>query len=428
MVDGWKKTTLGNKKHFKILGSGIDYFEGTKDYLSTSSVEADKIVNVEQVITFFNRPSRANMQPIKNSVWFAKMKNTLKVLMANDKIIKNNILSTGFCGIETFDLEPSFLKQFFMTKEFNLTKDSLSSGSTQEGINNNKVLTIEISFPESPFEQSKIAEVLLKIDYTIKQTEKIIEKNTLKKDGLMQDLFTKGIDEKGNIRSEKTHKFKDSTLGRIPDNWIITTIGTSCYVTKLAGYEFTEYIKYIPDGEIIGLRALNIKNERLILDDIQRISKKVSDSLPRSKVNKNDILITYIGAYIGDILRIEEDNKYHLAPNIAKIVAGTRLIPEFLESLLRSQKIQNQFKTLTATTANPSLTMGQIRKVVLAIPSQKDEQEKIVEVVSSITNAINKEKFKLSKLIRFKAGLMQDLLTGEVRVTPLMREAVAQNG
>jgi type I restriction enzyme S subunit len=85
-------------------------------------------------------------------------------------------------------------------------------------------------------------------------------------------------------------------------------------VTKLAGFEFTNYIHYSDAGEIIALRALNIKDEKLNLSDIQRIQKSISDSLPRSKIFADEILITYIGAYIGDVLLITESNRFHPAP------------------------------------------------------------------------------------------------------------------
>ena len=70
-----------------------------------------------------------------------------------------------------------------------------------------------------PDEQAKIAEVLSTVDRAIEQTEALIAKQQRIKTGLMQDLLTRGIDEHGNLRSEKTHKFKDSPLGRIPVEW-----------------------------------------------------------------------------------------------------------------------------------------------------------------------------------------------------------------
>jgi type I restriction enzyme, S subunit len=74
---------------------------------------------------------------------------------------------------------------------------------------------IEVPTPPKP-EQTKIAEILSTVDRAIEQTEALIAKQQRIKTGLMQDLLTRGIDEDGNLRSEETHEFKDSPLGRIP--------------------------------------------------------------------------------------------------------------------------------------------------------------------------------------------------------------------
>lgn len=74
--------------------------------------------------------------------------------------------------------------------------------------------------------------------------------------------------------------------------WIEKSLGEIAEVTKLAGFEFTKYIKYNDDGEIIALRALNLRNGELDLSDIKRISREVSEGLTRSKIYKDDILLT----------------------------------------------------------------------------------------------------------------------------------------
>ena len=80
--------------------------------------------------------------------------------------------------------------------------------------------------PKLPLpEQSKIAEVLSTVDRAIEQTEALIAKHQRIKTGLLQDLLTRGIDEHGNLRSERTHKFKDSPLGRIPVEWECAPFG-----------------------------------------------------------------------------------------------------------------------------------------------------------------------------------------------------------
>jgi len=294
--------------------------------------------------------------------------------------------------------------------------DAFFAGGAQKNISPKQIESINYLIPESKVEQRLIASILSKLDEAITQTEKLIDKYKKIKEGLMHDLLTRGIDEQGNIRSEDTHKFKDSPLGRIPEEWECCEIGNACYVTKLSGFEFTKYMEYRDDGEIIAIRAMNIKNEQLILDDVQRISKKVSEFLVRSKLHSGDILITYIGAYIGDILQIKEDNKYHLAPNVAKIVGGPKLTPDFLEFMMRSTKVQRFIKSLVTTTANPSLTMGQIRTVYIIYPKDKKEQDRISKRLSTLNILINKTSSELEKLFLQKSGLMHDLLTGKVRV------------
>ena len=144
--------------------------------------------------------------------------------------------------------------------------------------------------------------------------------------------------------------------------------------------------------------------------------------MPRSKIYADDILITYIGAYIGDVLRIEESNTYHLAPNIAKIVAGKSLVPEFLEAFLRSSLVQRQIKNLTAVTATPSLTMTQIRKLNVAIPNDANEQGEIALRIGGLRNTLGSVEAQSKKLRSLKTALMQDLLTGRKRVTVLLHD------
>lgn len=92
-------------------------------------------------VTEIERPSRANMQPIENSVWFAKMKKSYKnlIITKNDEdIIKNYILSTGFQGIEaSYKIPLSLLTAFITSKDFNNQRDLNSVGTTMASINNN---------------------------------------------------------------------------------------------------------------------------------------------------------------------------------------------------------------------------------------------------------------------------------------------------
>ena len=109
----------------------------------------------------------------------------------------------------------------------------------------------------------------------------------------------------------------------------IVELGEISNVTKLAGYEFTKHITYNNDGEIIALRALNLSVGQLDLTNIKRIGRSVSEELPRSKLHKGDVLLSYTGT-VGNYAIIEKDDVFHLAPNVCRIRASEKCIPEYL--------------------------------------------------------------------------------------------------
>ena len=97
----WKVGSITKNTLSKIIKPGVDNFE-QKTYLATADVSGTDI-GIGSIIDYETRESRANMQPTQNSVWFAKMKNSVKHLYLNrqmDGLIKNSILSTGFCGLQ----------------------------------------------------------------------------------------------------------------------------------------------------------------------------------------------------------------------------------------------------------------------------------------------------------------------------------------
>jgi type I restriction enzyme, S subunit len=418
MTDSWIKTELGDKKYFVILGSGIQLFENEKDYLSTSSVVDDKIDHVEQRITFIKRPSRANMQPIKNSVWFAKMKETLKVLLIDEKIIKNNILSTGFCGIKCIDVSPELLKQFFMSKKFNSKKDLLSEGSTQKAINNTKTATIEISFPKSFQEQQKIADILTKLDETIEFTEKIIAKDERIKKGLMQDLFSKGIDENGNLRSEETHEFNNSGFREvnIPQEWFLGTMKKICNLKQGLQIAISKRKKAEGENCLIYITVQYLNNPTKNIEYIENPPESVI-------CDENDILFVRTGntgQIITDINGVFHNNFFKIIYNENKI------LKKYLVYFLKQIEIQNLIQDLAGTTTIPDLNHGDFYSIPMYCSKDLKEQQQIALILSSIDSKIQKEKQELNKLKSIKEGLMQDLLTGnkQKEVTCMIKEAV----
>lgn len=279
-----------------------------------------------------------------------------------------------------------------------------TQGTKQQSLNNKIVEDLQIGFPKKD-EQEKIVEILSTVDSQIDDTEKLIEKSEELKKGLMQKLLTKGIGHS---------EFKKTEVGEIPVSWEVKTVGECAEVTKLAGFEFTEYMEYKEDGEVIALRALNLKKGKLDLNDIRRIDKKVSENLKRSKLFKGNMLLSYVGT-VGEVALIEEDDKYHLAPNVAKITFNNFMIPQFAIHYFTSTKMKNEINKYVTTTSQPALSMENIRKMKIAVPSIK-EQGRISQVLLSLDNQVKEYENKKQKLEKLKKGLMQQLLTGKTRV------------
>ena len=152
---------LWNPEYFSILWSGIDSFEWEKEYYSTSSIQWTNIIAPEEIITYENRPSRANMQPIIWAVWFAKMAKTLKVIKIDEEFAEKSIFSTWFALIygNPDSIDSGYLKYFFLSSDFNSQKDRLSTGTTQVAINQKGIEKIEIPLFDIETQQLIVSEI-----------------------------------------------------------------------------------------------------------------------------------------------------------------------------------------------------------------------------------------------------------------------------
>ncbi len=162
-------------------------------------------------------------------------------------------------------------------------------------------------------------------------------------------------------------------------------LGQIASITKLAGYEFTKDIQYIDNGEIIAIRALNVKNGKLDLSQAKRISKDVSNKLVRSKLFKNEIVLTYTGSKYGEVALVKENDKFHLAPNVCKItVNDNNIIPYYVLLIMQTSDFKMQLKNYGVGSSQPTIPMKNIRKLQVAIPSISYQKEvlRIIEPIN----------------------------------------------
>jgi len=400
LPEGWKIVSLGDKQYFEILSSGIKEFKDKKMYISTKCINGNKIIDVESEITYSNRPSRANMQPVMNSVWFAKMKNTIKVYAfteENEEEIEKYILSTGFCGIKCKDkITTKYLEQFFMSSFFNKIKDSLVTGSTQQDIKNEAIAKIPIILPTIK-EREKIVDILSTMDSVIQKVDEIIAKTERLKKGLMKELLTGRIrveEKDGKIVFRKETEFKDTEIGKIPEDW--------------------EVVKLEKVVEIWDKYRIPVKEQ-----------ERKKGQFPYCGANG---IIDYIDGYTHDgefVLLAEDGGFFGPFEKSAYIMRGKFWANNHVHILKATNGLINEFLMFYLNFANltpflsgstrPKLTQDDLKKIPIPLP-QTNEQQRIIGILLTIDEKLEFEKKRKEKLERIKKGLMDLLLTGKVRV------------
>lgn len=269
-------------------------------------------------------------------------------------------------------------------------------------------------------EQRKIASILSKLDEAITQTEQLIGKYKKIKEGLMHDLLTRGIDEQGNIRSEETHKFKDSPLGRIPEEWEVEKLGTiisegnGTIQTGPFGSQLHAN-EYIEEGVPV-IMPQNILQEGIDKGTLSFISKIKASILKRHITNANDIVF----ARRGDLSKcavIETDFIGSICGTGCLLIRINKanINPFWLRMLYQQFNCQKEINISSVGSTMQNLNTEILSNLVIPKIS-RTEQNLIVEKIQGIDTLIENSIHNHMKISKKKSGLMHDLLTGKIRV------------
>ena len=146
----WKVESIISNSISSPIKPGIEPFS-VKTYLATADVNGTSI-STGSVINYETREGRANMQPTISSVWFAKMKDSIKHLFLNremTQLIDSTILSTGFCGLQCTEKSFEYIATFIEHSYFEDVKNILAHGATQESVNNDDLSGLAMLVPTS---------------------------------------------------------------------------------------------------------------------------------------------------------------------------------------------------------------------------------------------------------------------------------------
>ncbi len=274
-----------------------------------------------------------------------------------------------------------------------------------------------VNFPESIEEQTKIAEILSCIDTAIEQTEAIIAKQQRIKTGLMQDLLSKGIDEHGNIRSEQTHAFKDSPLGRIPVEWSVLSLGEIANVSSGTTPSRTN-MNYWIDGTIAWVKTAEV-NFSYIEDTEEKVTQLAIKHGLRIHPKGSVLIAMYgQGKTRGRCAFLSINAAINQA--CASIIGNhANLHQHYLFCFFQSK--YDDLRSIGHGSNQVNLNTGILSNYFVKLPELK-EQQKISNIFIQLENDTLLEMNKLKKLQRTKTALMQDLLSGNVWVNPLLSQ------
>lgn len=291
------------------------------------------------------------------------------------------------------------------------------AGGTRTKLTQGELRRIEIGAPKLE-EQTLIAEILDTIDTTIRQTEAIIEKLKQVKQGLLHDLLTRGIDANGELRppqSEAPELYKESALGWIPKGWKAISFADLAFFVNGNSFNAENW----SESGIPIIRIQNLNGSKNF-NYYQGIIRQEWHILP------GDLLFAWSGQRgVSFGPRIWSGPEGALNQHIFKVTERSSLTTkEFLFELLgfRQEIIENSAHGFKDSFLH--VTRGELGGVLSGVPNL-DEQGAILLRINSFAARLTAEQTTLQKLLAQKSGLMDDLLTGRVRVTPLLESAAA---
>jgi type I restriction enzyme, S subunit len=308
------------------------------------------------------------------------------------------------------------------------TVDSLRSKASGliPGISRSDLKHIPIPLPPTLAEQEKIAEVLSDTDAYIEKLESILQKKKWIKQGAMQELLTGkkrlvGKSNKAELRKQSSKNtdvplgYKMTEVGVIPEDWVVRKLGDVGKFRKGKGIKKDEVsnegkpcIRY---GEIYTIYNNIVKFPKSFISEETAISSE--------KIEYGDILFAGSGETSTEIGKsVAYINKYsaYAGGDIVILNLTQDYLPEFFGYLLNDYYVKKQKSMFSQGDTVAHIYSASLKKIIIPLPPTIAEQEKIAEVLSDMDAEIEKIESKIEKYKYIKKGMMQKLLTGQLRL------------
>ncbi|MCU4974865.1 restriction endonuclease subunit S [Halobacteria archaeon AArc-m2/3/4] len=265
-------------------------------------------------------------------------------------------------------------------------------------------------------EQRRIADILSTVDEQIQQTDEVINKTEELKRGVLNELIPRGINEHGELRpfpEDQPDLYDEVRRCTIPTGWEVSSLQELCkedvtYGIVQAGPHVDDGVPYIKTGDMT--------DGKLELKGLSRTSTEIAEDYDRSKIRTGELVIT-IRATVGVVHQVPPElDGGNLTQGTARISPKDSIDNRYLLWAIRTNIVQSLIDARTKGSTFNEITLGTLRKVPIPYPVNLEEQKIIAERLDKISEKLDEERSYLHNLQELKDGLMQDLLTGKVRV------------
>lgn len=300
------------------------------------------------------------------------------------------------------NINQKYMYKLFASNVIQRQIEKIAFGSAQPQLTVKEINNLKIPLPPLK-EQEKIADILSTADDKIDAIATQIEKAQTLKKGLLQKLLSEGIGH---------NEFKDSELGKIPESWEIIKIGKICNLTAGGTPSTSEKLYWYPK-EVSWLSSGEVNKKKVFFTD-NKISTQGLDNSSAKLLPYNSILIALAGQ--GKTRGTVAITEIELTTNqsVAAILPSDKLAPYYLYYNLASR--YDELRSLsTGSGGRGGLNLAILKSVNIQFPPL-EEQKQIADILSTADEKLEVLRAKKKKYETLKIGLLQKLLSGEVRV------------
>ena len=337
-------------------------------------------------------------------------------------------INPQFVLLNNFRCDNAFLYYQLIDQKFQSNVWDICGGSTIPTMSQEKLKQQLIPIPPTIEEQQRIASALSDVDALISNLEKLIAKKKNIKQGAMQQLLTgrKRLPGFGpschperstKCAVEESSHFKMTELGPIPSDWEFVNIQKKCTIKARIGWQGLKSDEYQDSGDYVLITGTNFSNGFIDWSTCSYVSEWRFKQDKNIQIRKGDVLVTKDGT-IGKIAFLDEipmNGTLNSGVFVVRPKESREINSVYLSLVFKSIWFDSFLEEITSGSTIVHLYQKDFVKFDFPLPSYK-EQTAIANVLSDMDSEIQTLETKLAKYRKLKTGMMQQLLTGKIRL------------